>query len=98
MYNGALANEIGKSKFVSTRRVSDCMEENAEFHKEIKACIDKYFMGDWGNLCKSDKAMNDNAVGKKDRVFAKYETCEGDIYIITEQDRSTTTVLFTDEY
>lgn len=33
-----------------------------------------------------------------DRIVAKYKTSLGDIFIITECDRSYTTILFADEY
>ena len=42
--------------------------------------------------------MNDEALEIGERIVAKYETCEGDIFIITEWDRSVTTILFTHEY
>lgn len=33
-----------------------------------------------------------------DRIFARYNNEEGDVYIITEWDRSVTTILFPSEY
>ena len=43
--------------------------------------------------------MNDDATKNgDDRIFARYNNEEGDIYIITEYDRSATTILFTYEY
>lgn len=43
--------------------------------------------------------MNDEAIKNgNDRVLAAYETSQGKIYIITEYDRSYTTILFSHEY
>ena len=48
--------------------------------------------------------MNDEAIeaerggGDTDRLFSAYETGIGKLYVITEWDRSTTTVLTPEEY
>ena len=50
-------------------------------------------------MCDEDKEMNDKALGTgAARVLAAYDTSEGRVYIITEQDRSYTTILFANEY
>lgn len=41
---------------------------------------------------------NEDAIESGLRVLAHYETSKGGIYIITEADRSCTTILFCDEY
>ena len=43
-------------------------------------------------------ALENNKEPKSDRILARYSTAEGDIYIITEWDRSYTTFMFCDEY
>ena len=54
---------------------------------------------DWGDMCRSDRELNDSAVKSgNDRILAAYETCEGKIYIITDRDRSYTTILFAADY
>ena len=55
-------------------------------------------MHDWGDLRQEDKALNDQAVESGDQVMAKYLTSKGKIWIITEWDRSATTILFPCEY
>ena len=61
--------------------------------------IERYLDKDWGDTCESDKIMNDEAVKTgDDRIVALYNHELGDIFIITEWDRSVTTVLFCDEY
>ena len=45
-----------------------------------------------------DIEANSEALRNGERLFAAYETSEGKIWIITEADRSATTILFPDEY
>lgn len=56
--------------------------------------------GDWGNLCDEDKQANDHAVipGNDLRVLSKYDVNGQDVYVITEWDRSVTTLLLPSEY
>jgi len=86
-------------KVVMTKRIAEQMTVNSVFEKDIQDALLKYCKCDWGVLCEDDKAVNDYAV--KDggyRIFAAYETSEGNIWIITEADRSATTILWPDEY
>ena len=55
----------------------------------------RYCKKDWGDIPEEDKRMNDL---DDDRIVARYNSKHGDIYIITEWDRSYTTILFTNEY
>ena len=59
----------------------------------------RYLYCDWGEMCDEDKALNNEALKSNGRIFAAYEK-KGlpKIYIITEWDRSATTILFPDEY
>ena len=46
-----------------------------------------------------DKLLNDEAAKNgDDRIVAKYKTSKGDIFIITEWNRTETTILFANEY
>lgn len=84
---------------VVTRGINDRIAEDAKFAKFITESFARYIRCDWGELCEEDKAMNDSAVkNNDDRIVAKYSFNDEDIYIITEWDRSVTTILFTYEY
>ena len=85
-------------KIYITERMIQAMIEDGEFHTSVLNMIFRYIAGDWGEMCESDKRLNDNAVKDGDRVVAAYESKKGKVYIITEWDRSVTTVLFADEY
>jgi hypothetical protein len=60
--------------------------------------ITRHASGDWGCMCRDDKALNDDAVLEGDRIHSAYEVGKGKIWIITECDRSVTTLLLPDEY
>ena len=65
--------------------------------REVDNAFRKYMRGDWG--ISKDKRMNNQAVKNgDDRIMGVYPTSEGDIWIITEWDRSVTTMLFPSEY
>jgi hypothetical protein len=87
-----------KGTVVMTRGVSDTMEGNFKFFNEVIIALDRYSNCDWGDLCGEDKQANEYALKHDLRLLGKYSTSEGPIYIITEWDRSVTTILFPDEY
>ena len=61
--------------------------------------LNKHVQGDWGTLDAEDKQLNDEALANGDRILSAYKTLLGDaIWIITEADRSTTTILLPDDY
>lgn len=88
--------ELGQT--VQTRGIAAACENDEAFTKEIYKAFNKYVNCDWGETCAEDSALNDSAVNNADRIVAKYETSKGNIFIITEWDRSYTTILFADEY
>lgn len=54
---------------------------------------------DWGDVCKSDWESNDKAVKEGLRILSEYKLPDGlKIWIITEADRSSTTMLFSEDY
>lgn len=82
-------------RIVITRGVKERIQNDSDFARFITDSLIKYVHCYWGDTCEEDKAMNDSAVkNDDDRIVAKYN----DIYIITEYDRSATTILFTYEY
>ena len=59
----------------------------------------RHVSGDWGELCEEDKELNDQALHDDSRILSAYETAKGaKIWIITEADRSATTLLLPEEY
>lgn len=63
------------------------------------ALLHRHLRGDWGNLDKQDKQLNDLAVRDGTRILSAYDIAEGQrIWLITEADRSSTCFLFPSEY
>lgn len=81
-----------------TKKVDSLMRKNIQFSTEINEAINKFFNDDWGDTCIEDKLLNDLALITGERIVAVYNTCYGRIWIISEYDRQTTTVLFPSEY
>ncbi len=61
--------------------------------------IARHATGDWGDLDDFDKAQNDAAVKNGGRIFSAYRIADDlRVWVITEADRSSTTVLLPSEY
>ncbi|MDD5095438.1 MAG: hypothetical protein PHV74_13825 [Dehalococcoidia bacterium] len=84
---------------VWTRGVNDRIAEDIAFAKLVLASVKRHASGDWGDICREDKTENELSLKEGFRLLSAYET-EGlpRIWIITEADRSVTTVLFPEEY
>ena len=61
--------------------------------------------GDWGEVDQHDKQMNDDAIRDGNRILSGYKLFANkpygygnQVWIITEADRSATTILLPDEY
>ena len=58
----------------------------------------RHATGDWGELCAFDRRQNEIALREGYRIFSSYEVLAGRVWIITEADRSVTTILLPEEY
>ena len=59
----------------------------------------RHMNGDWGELSESDRQANEHAVKHGLRVLSAHRLRTGEkIWIITEADRSSTTILLPEEY
>ena len=68
-------------------------------HDDILAALSRHVRGDWGDCCPDDAAENEFALGKHLRIFSVYHSADGTkFWVITEADRSVTTVLLPEEY
>ena len=66
---------------------------------EIVAALRRHQSGDWGDVGTDDSAANDEALKVGERLLSSYQTADGTkFWIITEADRSATTVLLPDDY
>ena len=68
--------------------------------------LGRHAVGDWGDLCQEDRALNTHSLANGMRIFSSYKltrsTCDGTtneaVWIITEADRASTTILLPSEY
>ena len=58
----------------------------------------RHATGDWGELCAFDRRQNEIALRDGYRILSSYNAPAGRIWIITEADRSVTTILLPEEY
>ena len=63
-----------------------------------ESLFDRHFAGDWGNLSEHDKAENEFSLKNGFRIMSVYTTTIGDLWVITEADRSVTTILLPSDY
>lgn len=66
---------------------------------DLLTALGRHVRGDWGDCCAEDAAENDFALDKPLRLFSVYHSAAGEkFWIITEADRSATTVLLPEDY
>jgi len=66
---------------------------------ELLSAVTRHARGDWGEVEQADWAENDFAVENGYRILSSYTSRRGEtVWVITEADRSATTVLLPDEY
>lgn len=85
-------------KIVWTAGVYERLHEDYDFRHFVTKSIQRYMKGDWGEMDPEDKELNDSSLSGGGRIFAAYENAAYRIWIITEWDRSVTTILFPEEY
>lgn len=60
--------------------------------------INRHVNGDWGDLEMNDWQLNEAALMDGDRILSMYRVNGQKIYVITESDRSYTTIMLAEEY
>lgn len=67
-------------------------------NRAILELLRRHLSGDWGEVDKEDAKANDHALTHGERILSSYSVKGGKLWIITESDRSSTTVLTPGEY
>lgn len=66
---------------------------------EVADAVIRHSIGDWGDLVEGDRQANDEALKYGGRLLSAYHARSGEkFWVITEADRSATTVLLPDDY
>lgn len=92
-------------KMVTTRGVYEVMATSLEFRKFVANSLARHLRGDWGDVGVHDRKENELALRDGFRLMSVYkfmdekgEKVAWKIWVITESNRSVTTVLFPSEY
>lgn len=83
---------------VSTIGAADALNESGEMAFRFLA---RHACGDWGDLDEEDRQSNEAGLSEDDpaRLMSEYHTSKGvRLWVITEWDRSVTTILLPEEY
>ena len=82
-----------------TRGVAAKLSDDLAFAEFVTESLRRHVNGDWGELSEEDKQENEFSLEHGLRLLSAYVR-EGmpKVWVITEADRSATTVLFPEEY
>ena len=90
-----------KEKFTLGRIVATpgALAALEDSHESSVAFIRRHAAGDWGEVCEDDRQENEFSLKNGFRLLSSYQTKAGTkLWIITEADRSATTILLPEEY
>ena len=91
--------KLETGQMLLTAGVAAKVKKDKEFMEFVNRSIERHKNGDWGDTCKEDAQLNEESLKGEGRLFSVYKQDNNTkIWIITEWDRSYTTVLFPDEY
>lgn len=83
-------------RIVATPGALALLEETKKSPSEF---LSRHLRGDWGELCQDDKTENELSLKHGFRLLSSYPiTDTAQLWIITEADRSVTTLLLPSEY
>ncbi|HEX8195317.1 MAG TPA: hypothetical protein VF571_03825 [Pyrinomonadaceae bacterium] len=83
-------------KIYLTIGAREAFEEGNQMPVEFLA---KHQSGDWGLVCEDDRKENEFSLANSFRLLSAYKTANGTkLWVITEADRSSTTILVPSEY
>ena len=89
-------NKLSLGQIVGTPGALEALDRASQ---KPEFFLTKHAQGDWGLMCAEDKQLNEESLKEEGRIHSAYKTLKGeDIWIITEADRSTTTILLPDDY
>lgn len=74
------------------------LEVLAEAEEDALEYLSRHASGDWGDLDEEDRQENELSLRHGWRVLSSYQVGGKTIWIITEADRSVTTILLPEDY
>jgi hypothetical protein len=91
--DGTVAGRFPLGQLVITRAAAGRLAPD-----EIAEGIVRHARGDWGDISKEDAAENELSLREGFRLLSAYGRGDRRFWVITEADRSVTTVLLPDDY
>jgi len=86
--------DVPLGQIVATRNAADQLPNNV-----ILIALARHCSGDWGDVCPEDWQSNNAAMVHGNRLLSAYCSLTGvKFWIITEWDRSITTILLPEDY
>ena len=83
-------------RLYSTPGAIIALEESSDDCSEF---LNRHVTGDWSEMVNADQKENQRAIEDGSRIISAHRLSSGQkIWVITESDRSATTVLLADEY
>ena len=94
MHREGMITRLRLGRVVATRGVLDAVPK-----REVLKALERHQNCDWGEVKKTDWASNDSALTRRERIISVYRADnQTKFWIITEADRSATTVMLPEEY
>jgi hypothetical protein len=91
-----MAKQLQLGQVVATPGALAAFEESGEQPGDL---LRRHACGDWGDLCEEDRHENEFSLIHGFRLLSSYTLSTGTkIWVITEADRSITTLLLPEEY
>ena len=91
----AHTNRFTLGKLVAT---PGAIRKAQEMGSPLLRLVARHVSGDWGDMSEDDKQTNEDALTHGGRIFSAYVMSGVKFWIITEADRSATTILLPEEY
>lgn len=89
--------KIGRT--LAAQTVAYRMNIDREFSAWVSKCLLRHSEGDWGDVSPEDQKLNDEALNLNARIISQYNSkVFPTVWLITEGDRSKTTIIFPSEY
>jgi len=75
------------------------LDKCGELGQDPYEILRRHFACDWSEMTQEDRDLNEAAIVFEDRIFSGYNLRDGTrVFVITEWDRSYTTLMLADEY
>jgi hypothetical protein len=89
---------ISRRKFPLGQIVITANAQGTLAPEDVQQGIARHSMGDWGDIDADDRRENEFSLKNGNRLMSVYRSGETVFWVITEADRSATTVLLPSDY